>query len=59
MKNVYLSILDLTVKAFKFHCKKTMTLAFPGCGEVFVVTEAEKFGARVKSAFSVSSPRVP
>ena len=36
-----LSILDLTVKAFKFHCKKTVTLAFPRCGEVLVVTEAE------------------
>jgi hypothetical protein len=44
MKNVYLSILYLTVKAFKFHCKKTVTLAFP-CGEV-LVTEAERFGIR-------------
>jgi hypothetical protein len=34
-----LSILYLTVKAFKFHCKKTVTLAFP-CGEV-LVTEAD------------------
>jgi hypothetical protein len=48
MKNVYLSILDLTVKAIELHCKKTVTLVFPRCGEVFVVTEAEKFGVRVK-----------
>jgi hypothetical protein len=40
--------LYLTVKAFRFHCKKTVTLVFPRCGEVFVVTEAERFGARVK-----------
>jgi hypothetical protein len=49
MKKVYLSILYLAVKAFKFHCKKTVTLTFPRCGEVFVVTEAARFGARVKS----------
>ena len=36
MKNVYLSILDLIVKAFKNHCKKTVTLVFPRCGKVFV-----------------------
>jgi hypothetical protein len=41
MKKVYLSIVYLTVKSFKFHCKKTVTLAFPRCGEVFVVTETE------------------
>jgi hypothetical protein len=58
MKNVYLSILDFTVKVFIFHCKKTMTLVLPRCEEVFVVTEAEKFGARVKSAFGVCSLRV-
>ena len=46
MKKVYLSILYLTVK--ELHCKKTVTLAFPQCGEVFVVTGAEKFGARVR-----------
>jgi hypothetical protein len=48
MKNVYLSILDLIVKDFKLHCKKTVILVFPRCGEVFVVTEVEKFGVRVK-----------
>jgi len=45
MKNVYLSVLDLTVKAFKVHCKKPVALVLPRCGEEF---EAEKFGARVK-----------
>jgi hypothetical protein len=29
MKNVYLSILHLTVKAFKFHCKKNFLPASP------------------------------
>jgi hypothetical protein len=48
MKKVYQSILYLDVKPFKFHCKKTVTLVFPRCGEVFVVTEAERFGERVK-----------
>jgi hypothetical protein len=33
MKKVYLSILYLAVKAFKFHCKKTVTLAFPRVGK--------------------------
>ena len=41
MKNVYLSILDVNVRAFNLHCKKTVTLAFPRCGRVFVVTEAK------------------
>jgi hypothetical protein len=48
MKKVYLSIVYLTVKAFKFHCKKTVTLALTRNWEVFVVTEAERFGVRVK-----------
>ena len=33
MKNVFLSILDLTVNAFKLHCKKTVTLVFPRVGK--------------------------
>jgi hypothetical protein len=45
MKKVYLSIVYLTVKSIKFHCQKTVTLALPQCGEVFVVTEVERFGA--------------
>jgi hypothetical protein len=50
MKNVYLEcpVSHWRLEAFKFHCKKTVTLVFPRCGEVFVVTEAERFGARVK-----------
>jgi hypothetical protein len=30
------------------HYKKTVTLAFPRCGEVFVVTEAERFGHAIR-----------
>jgi hypothetical protein len=48
MQKVYLSILYLKVKAFEVHYKKTVTLTVPRCGEVFVVTEGERFGVRVK-----------
>ena len=53
LSGVYLKLngmQNLTKKDFKFHCKKTLTLAFPRCGKVWVVTEAEKFGVRVKVA---------
>jgi hypothetical protein len=48
MQKVYLSILYLNAKTFEVHCKKTVTLTVPRCGEVFVVTEVERFGTRVK-----------
>ncbi len=47
-KKVYLSIVYLTVRAFQFHCKKTVTLSLPRCGEVFVVTKTKRFCSRVK-----------
>jgi hypothetical protein len=59
MKKVYLSIVYLTVKAFKFHCQKTVTLALPRCAEVFVVTEAERFGFSARLSVLAASQQSP